>query len=128
MTHDLLEAAMALPPQERAELAERLWASLPNEIAGTTFAEDLAREVRSRRERHLQAGLPLHSWIEVRGELDEIIRQLAHDDVAVLMISDEIPEVLYHSHRVLVMREGRLTTDVAAAATSEDALRQAVNV
>jgi simple sugar transport system ATP-binding protein len=45
----------------------------------------------------------------------------------VLLISDEIPEVLYHSHRVLVMREGRLTTDVLAADTSEDALRQAVN-
>jgi simple sugar transport system ATP-binding protein len=43
------------------------------------------------------------------------------------MISDEIPEVLYHSHRVLVMREGRVTTDVPAEHTSEDALRQAVN-
>jgi len=57
----------------------------------------------------------------------EIIRRLAREGVAVLMISDEIPEVLYHSHRVLVMREGRLTTDVAAIDTSEDALRQAVN-
>jgi simple sugar transport system ATP-binding protein len=43
------------------------------------------------------------------------------------MISDEIPEVLYHCHRVLVMREGRLTTDVPAENTSEDALRRAVN-
>jgi simple sugar transport system ATP-binding protein len=43
------------------------------------------------------------------------------------MISDEIPEVLYHSHRVLVMRDGRLTTDVPAASTSETALRAAVN-
>jgi simple sugar transport system ATP-binding protein len=57
----------------------------------------------------------------------DIIRRLARDGVAVLMISDEIPEVLYHSHRVLVMREGRLTTDVLAESTSEDALRQAVN-
>jgi simple sugar transport system ATP-binding protein len=57
----------------------------------------------------------------------EIIRRLAREGVAVLMISDEIPEVLYHSHRVLVMREGRLTMDVVAADTSEDALRQAVN-
>ena len=46
----------------------------------------------------------------------EIVRRLAREGVAVLMISDEIPEVLYHSHRVLVMREGRLTTDVVAAA------------
>jgi simple sugar transport system ATP-binding protein len=65
--------------------------------------------------------------ISAKDGIYEIIRRLARDGVAVLMISDEIPEVLYHSHRVLVMREGRLTTDVAAAATSEDALRQAVN-
>jgi len=43
------------------------------------------------------------------------------------MISDEIPEVLYHSHRVLVMRQGRLTLDVPTRQTSEPALRQAVN-
>ena len=73
MTQGLLEAAMALPPEARAELAEQLWESLPSEIADTGFAEDLAREVRSRRERHLREGTPLHSWTDVRGELDGII-------------------------------------------------------
>ena len=56
-----------------------------------------------------------------------IIRGLADAGVAVLLISDEIPEVLYHSHRVLVMRQGRLTLDVPTRQTSEPALRQAVN-
>ncbi|WP_369724766.1 sugar ABC transporter ATP-binding protein [Bradyrhizobium sp. LLZ17] len=65
--------------------------------------------------------------ISAKDGIYEIVRRLARDGVAVLMISDEIPEVLYHSHRVLVMRDGRLTTNVAAAAISEDALRQAVN-
>ncbi len=65
--------------------------------------------------------------ISAKDGIYEIIRRLAREGVAVLMISDEIPEVLYHSHRVLVMREGRLTTDVPAENTSEDALRQAVN-
>ncbi|MHC2287767.1 sugar ABC transporter ATP-binding protein [Bradyrhizobium barranii] len=65
--------------------------------------------------------------IRAKDGIYEIIRRLAREGVAVLMISDEIPEVLYHSHRVLVMREGRLTADVMAADTSEDALRQAVN-
>jgi putative addiction module component (TIGR02574 family) len=75
MTQSLLEAVMALPPEERAKLAERLWDSLPSEIADTCFAEDLAREVRLRRERHLQDGSSIHSWTDVRGELDEIIAQ-----------------------------------------------------
>jgi putative addiction module component (TIGR02574 family) len=73
MTQGLLEAAMALPPEERAELADRLWESLPSELADTAFAEDLAHEVRSRRERHLREGSPLHSWTDVRAELDGII-------------------------------------------------------
>jgi simple sugar transport system ATP-binding protein len=57
----------------------------------------------------------------------DIIQRLAREGVAILLISDEIPEVLYHSHRVLVMRQGRVTTDVPASQTSEDALRRAVN-
>jgi simple sugar transport system ATP-binding protein len=65
--------------------------------------------------------------ISAKDGIYEIIQRLAREGVAVLMISDEIPEVLYHSHRVLVMREGHLTTDVLAVNTSEDALRQAVN-
>jgi len=65
--------------------------------------------------------------ISAKDGIYEIIQRLAREGVAVLMISDEIPEVLYHSHRVLVMREGRLTTNVPAENTSEDALRRAVN-
>jgi simple sugar transport system ATP-binding protein len=65
--------------------------------------------------------------ISAKDGIYEIIQRLAREGVAVLMISDEIHEVLYHSHRVLVMREGRVTTDVPAEHTSEDALRQAVN-
>jgi simple sugar transport system ATP-binding protein len=66
--------------------------------------------------------------ISAKHGIYEIIRRLAREGVAVLMISDEIPEVLYHCDRVLVMREGRLTVDVPADKTSEDVLRQAVNV
>ena len=65
--------------------------------------------------------------ISAKDGIYEIIQRLAREGVAVLMISDEIHEVLYHCHRVLVMREGRVTTDVPAEHTSEDALRQAVN-
>jgi simple sugar transport system ATP-binding protein len=65
--------------------------------------------------------------ISAKHGIYEIIQRLAREGVAILMISDEIPEVLYHTNRVLVMREGRLTIDVPAEQTTEDALRQAVN-
>ena len=37
-----------------------------------------------------------------------IVDQLAERGVAVILISDEVPEVYHHAHRVLVMRQGRL--------------------
>ena len=72
MTQGVLEAAMSLPPEERAELAERLWESLPGEITDIAFAEDLAQEVRSRRERYLRGASQLHPWDDVRTEMDGI--------------------------------------------------------
>ena len=47
--------------------------------------------------------------------------------MAVLMISDEIPEVLYHSHRILVMRAGRLAAEFRPDRVSEAALREAID-
>jgi hypothetical protein len=75
MTPDLLDAAMSLPPEERAELAERLLESLPAETVDAFFANDLAQEVRSRRERNLKDRSSLLNWTDVRAELDEIINQ-----------------------------------------------------
>lgn len=57
----------------------------------------------------------------------DIIKRLAADGVAILMISDEIPEVLYHSHRILVMREGRMTSAHRPHQTDEHRLMAAVN-
>jgi simple sugar transport system ATP-binding protein len=57
----------------------------------------------------------------------EIVKRLAADGVAVIMISDEIPEVLYHCHRVLVMRQGRLAGEYRPREISEAVLRERVN-
>ena len=43
------------------------------------------------------------------------------------MISDEIPEVLYHTHRVLVMRGGRMVGERIPFMSSEAELMAAVN-
>jgi simple sugar transport system ATP-binding protein len=55
------------------------------------------------------------------------IRQLAAEGIAVIIISDEIPEVMYHAHRVLVMRQGRITAELTPALSSEVALKEAVD-
>jgi ribose transport system ATP-binding protein len=45
--------------------------------------------------------------VGARSEIYALIRQLADDDVAVLLVSSEVPEVLGLADRVLVLREGR---------------------
>ena len=65
--------------------------------------------------------------ISAKDGIYEIIRRLAGEGVAVIMISDEIPEVLYHSHRVLVMRAGRITAERIPFKSSEAELMAAVN-
>ncbi len=47
--------------------------------------------------------------VGAKAEIHGLITQLAHDGVAVIMISSELPEVLGMSDRVLVMHEGHVT-------------------
>jgi simple sugar transport system ATP-binding protein len=65
--------------------------------------------------------------ISAKDGIYEIIKRLASEGVAILMISDEIPEVLYHSHRILVMREGHLASTHRPHETDEHQLMAAVN-
>ena len=48
--------------------------------------------------------------VGTKAEVHRLMSELAGRGLAVLMISSELPEVLGMADRVLVMREGRLTT------------------
>jgi len=65
--------------------------------------------------------------IAAKDGIYEVVKALAANGVAVLLISDEIPEVFYHAHRVAIMRQGRLVGECRPHASSEAALRDAVN-
>jgi simple sugar transport system ATP-binding protein len=54
-----------------------------------------------------------------KAEIHGIIRDLAGRGLGVLVISDDLPELLATCHRILVMKEGRITDDLAGGATSE---------
>ena len=47
--------------------------------------------------------------VGVKSEMYDIINQLAEDGTAIILISSELPEILSLSHRIIVMREGRIT-------------------
>ena len=55
----------------------------------------------------------------------ELIRSLAEEGMAVLLISSEHLEVIGLAHRVLVMREGRVVAEFDEATMSEDAVLRA---
>src|SRR5262249_55158713 len=55
----------------------------------------------------------------------ELIRALAAEGIAVLMISSEHEEVLGLAHRVLVMRAGRIVAEFDEKTMSEDAVLRA---
>jgi len=59
--------------------------------------------------------------IASKRNIHQIIRALAERGIAIILISDEIPEILHNCNRVLVMREGRLVREVAEAASAGEA-------
>jgi ribose transport system ATP-binding protein len=54
-----------------------------------------------------------------RQEIYQIIRELAADGVAIIIVSSDLPEILTICERVIVMHEGRITGTLAASELSE---------
>ena len=65
--------------------------------------------------------------INAKDGIYAIMRRLAAEGMAIILISDEVPEVLHHSHRILVMREGRITGSFTASATNEPEIEAAID-
>jgi len=60
--------------------------------------------------------------VGAKAEIHRLIRDLAARGNAVLLISSELPEVIAISHRVLVMRQGALVTEVPHAQATQELL------
>lgn len=58
--------------------------------------------------------------VGAKAEIYALMRDLADKGAAILMISSDLPEVLRMSDRVLVMREGALSGEVARADATEE--------
>lgn len=65
--------------------------------------------------------------VGARAGIFEIVHALAAQGLAILLISDEIPEVYFNSDRVLHMRDGRLVESFAPRETSIDHMEEAVH-
>lgn len=57
--------------------------------------------------------------VGAKAEIYQLLRQLAAEGVAILLISSELPEILTLSDRVLVMWNGRLTAELSRDEATE---------
>ena len=62
--------------------------------------------------------------VGAKAEIHALLRELAAQGTAILLISSEMPEILALSSRVLVFREGRLVGEVPRAEATQDGLMQ----
>jgi ribose transport system ATP-binding protein len=63
--------------------------------------------------------------VGAKAGIHDLIRKLARDGVAVLMISSELPELIGMSDRILVMHEGTLAGELPAGAGESDIMELA---
>jgi len=63
--------------------------------------------------------------VHAKSEIYKIILDLAEKGLGIIVVSSELPEVLAVSDRILVMAEGSLTAEFAAADATEDAILKA---
>ncbi len=60
--------------------------------------------------------------VGTKAEVHGLLRRLAAEGVAVLVISSELPEVLLLADRIIVIREGRLAQELSRADASEESV------
>ena len=63
--------------------------------------------------------------VGTKAEVHRLLDELAHQGVAILMISSELPEILGMADRILVLREGRLAAEFSRALADEDSIMRA---
>jgi ABC-type sugar transport system ATPase subunit len=60
--------------------------------------------------------------VGAKAEIYEILRGIAREGVAILLISSEIPELIMNAERVLVLRNGRISGELARSEINEEAI------
>ena len=58
--------------------------------------------------------------VGTKAEIYALMRELAREGLAILVISSDLPEVLTISDRIIVMREGHLVGEISHAEATEE--------
>src|SRR5205814_4859603 len=60
--------------------------------------------------------------VGAKREIHDLVRQLAAKGTAVLLVSSDLPELLALSHRVVVLRQGRIVVELPRDQATPDAV------
>jgi ABC-type sugar transport system ATPase subunit len=60
--------------------------------------------------------------VGAKAEIHALVNELAASGTAIILISSELPELLRLSHRIVVLREGRVVGSMPAASATQDSL------
>ncbi|GAA3310085.1 hypothetical protein GCM10020295_76230 [Streptomyces cinereospinus] len=63
--------------------------------------------------------------VGAKSAIHTLVRELAREGLAVLIVSSELPELIGMSDRILVMADGTLVGELPAGAAEEDVMRLA---
>ncbi|MFC7719841.1 ATP-binding cassette domain-containing protein [Nonomuraea recticatena] len=65
--------------------------------------------------------------VGAKAAIHDLMRELAADGMAIMMISSELPELIGMSDRVMVLRDGRVAGTLPAGSSEEDIIRLAAS-
>ncbi len=57
-----------------------------------------------------------------KADIHDIIRELSQQGIGIIVISDDLPEILSVCHRILIMKNGQLTDEIASGTIDETEL------
>ncbi|MGA8654581.1 MAG: ATP-binding cassette domain-containing protein, partial [Chthoniobacterales bacterium] len=63
--------------------------------------------------------------VQTKAEVHTMIAGLARQGIAIILISSELPELIRMCHRILVLREGRLTAELSRSEVSQEKIMYA---
>ena len=63
--------------------------------------------------------------VQTKAEVHSLIADLARQGLAVILISSELPELIGMCHRILVLREGRITAEMTRSEATQERILQA---
>lgn len=117
----MLEAGIALVPEERRSQGVILGASIQDNIA--LAKKVVLAKMLARRPRVLLMDEPTRGIdVGTKAEIYRLIRELAATGTAVVAVSSELPELIGMSDRILIMHEGTIAGDVPAEGADDELL------